>query len=41
MDWIIVIGLGALLGGFHGIGVAIVAYAAFWAVLLILAELVK
>lgn len=35
MDWLLVAGIGALVGGFHGLGVAVVSYAAFWLVMII------
>lgn len=39
MDWLLVGGIGLLVGGFHGLGVAIVGYLCFWLVLMVLASI--
>lgn len=36
MDWVLVITLGAMFGGFHDIGAASVGYLAFWLILVLL-----
>ena len=41
MDWLVIAGIGALIGGFHGLGVAVVGYAAFWAALFVIIEATK
>lgn len=37
MDWLLVAAIGFLVGGFHGLGIAVVGYLCFWLVLLFIA----
>lgn len=41
MDWLLVAGIGAIFGGFYGIGIAVFWYACFWAALFVIIEATK